>query len=256
MASDKIKILILSIIFLASLGRLALAETLPIDAFAMRPGILQASISPNGKHMGLLRAFSLNGDYRLEIYETAKLDKKPVVLGADRMELTGFYWLNDKKLWVDMRQKSRRGNNKWRYMSSIVNSDGTGKWRELPNEGKASILSMLRNYPDEILLEYDINDNRIPDVVRYNVNSGRKKTIFRGSTKFAQGFGVDAEGDVRLAVSFDAANVSIDYYARLKGTKEWKLITARRPPGCKTSIACGKNSVKFSSSLLTAIRKA
>ncbi len=207
----------------------AYADRLPIDAFAMRPAIQGVSLSPDGKHLGLLRGRSFNGDYILEIFETRNLNRKPVRIASKVMELTGFYWLNNKRLWIDVRQKAKRGNSKWRYRSYIINSDGTGNWTLLPNEGNVSLMKIWRENPKEILLTYDNNDNNIPDVVKYNVNTGKKRTIFRGSNKLPGGFMADNDGEVRVARGFDINSLTIEYYARLKGSKDWKLV--KKNPG-------------------------
>lgn len=223
------KIGILSLLCLSLIIPSVGAETLPLDAFAMRPAIQRVSVSPNGKHLGLLRGQSLNGDYLLEIYDTSNTKAKPVRLASEVMEITGFFWLNDDRLWVNFRQNLNKVQNKfsggdqtrYRYRSYMINSDGTGKWKEVPADGQVSVVSLLPKSKNEILISYDSNDNRWPDYVRYNIKNGRKRTIMRGSNKFSGGFDVDYDGEIRIATSFDVGDLAVKYHVRKKGKKEW-----------------------------------
>lgn len=202
--------------------------TLPLDAFAMLPTIKQAGVSIDGKQLAFLRASNKKGDYVIEIRSTLDLAKKPVLLGSDRMEITGFSWLNTKKIAVTFRQNIQDGNkNYWASKFAIVNADGSGNWLVPFNKDRRANLSVISYLPDnddEILIQYDINNNRIPDVVSYNINTGRSKTVLRGNTKLAQGFIADADGEIRAAVGYNLADNSLDFYARTKGDNDWQLI--------------------------------
>jgi dipeptidyl aminopeptidase/acylaminoacyl peptidase len=116
------------------------------------------------------------------------------------------------------------GVNKWRSKSYIVNSDGTGGWQLLPNEGHANLMDLLPKRPDEVLLSIYTKEKQYPNIVRYNINSGRQKLIFRGNDKLSGDYIADNDGDIRVASGFDAASFTTKYYARLKGSKEWILI--------------------------------
>lgn len=211
----------------------AKAQQLPLDAFAMLPAIQQATVSKNGKKLAILRATSKNGDYIIEVHKTSNLDAEPVRLGADKMEITGFSWLNNKKLGVAFRQNIQDGNsNYWVNKYAIVNADGSGDWLvpfRKDNQADFDILSALPEDDDEILLEYDINDNRIPDVIRFNIDTGRSRTILRGNTKISGGFIADNSGEIRAARGFNAADTTIDLYARASADSDWVLVKSISP---------------------------
>ncbi len=226
-------------LFITLIAEYSMAEEpLPIDAFAMRPAIQRVSVSPDGKHLGLLRGRSFNGDYILEIFDTRDLKKTPIRIGSKVMELTSFNWLNSKRILISVRQKVKRGNSKWRYRRYIINADGTGNWQMLPNDGQAQLMSILRNSPNEILLsiypmgskrgmsnkDYVAPDKYFQNVIRYNINSGKKRTIFRGNDKLAFNYMADADGELRVAAGYDINSLTIEYYARLKGSKDWILL--------------------------------
>ncbi|WP_102797200.1 alpha/beta hydrolase family protein [Bowmanella denitrificans] len=207
--------------------------TYEVDAFAALPAIQQASVSPDGKRLAVLRATSKNGDYIIEVRNVSSLNTDPVRLGADKMEMTSFNWLNDKKLGVRFRQNIQDGNrNYWVVKYAVVNADGKGDWlvpfRE-DNRSEFNLLSILPDNDDEILLEYDINDNRIPDVVRLNINTGRSVTVMRGNEKQSGNFIPDTQGEIRAASGYNSANNTIELYARASTDADWKLVKSISP---------------------------
>ena len=205
---------------------------LSLDAFAMLPAIKSAKVSADGKHLAFVKATSKQGGYVIEIRQTADLTKKPVVLGADRMQITGFTWLNNTKIGVYFQQKLKDGGKTyWVSKFAIVNANGKGKWLvPFKKDSKASfsLMDTLPSDKDEILINYDINHNRYPDIIRFNVNNGRTKTVMRGNSKRSSGFIADNEGVIRIASSFNPADNSIDVYARLKGDSSWELVHKNR----------------------------
>jgi dipeptidyl aminopeptidase/acylaminoacyl peptidase len=206
---------------------------LPVEAFAILPQVTQANVSSDGKKLVIRRATSKNGDYILEIHKTADLTAKPVRLGADKMEIEAAGWLNNDKLYVQFRQNIQDGNdNYWVNKVAIVDADGKGKWRvPFPKDNSAyfSLLSTLPSDENHILLSYDINDNRIPDVIKYNINTGRTQTIMRGNEKVSGGFIADWDGEVRAGTGYDLATNSVHTYARLKGDSDWRLVHVNSP---------------------------
>lgn len=209
------------------------SEILPLDAFAALPQITQASVSPNGKKLIIRRATSKNGDYIIEVHKTSDLSATPVRLGAERMEMMNAGWLNDEKLYVVFRQNIQDGNdNYWVNKVAIVNANGEGDWRvPFPRDNAAyfTLMDTLNFDDDHVLLEYDINNNRIPDVIKFNINNGNTQTILRGNDKISGGFVVDWEGEVRAGVGYDSATNTVRTYARLKGDSEWKLVNINSP---------------------------
>ncbi|WP_340679322.1 prolyl oligopeptidase family serine peptidase [Paraglaciecola sp.] len=208
-------------------------KKLPLDAFASLPVMTQASVPLDGSKLAIVRATSKDGDYIVEIRPTNDLAAEPVRLGASRMELSNVRWLNNDKLLVEFRQNIQDGNdNYWVTKAAIVNADGKGDWRiPFPKDNKADfdVLSVLADDPDHILLTYDVNDNRIPDVIKYNINTGATQTILRGNEKISGGFIPDADGEIRAGLGYDSATTSLKQYARLLGESEWREIYTNSP---------------------------
>jgi len=218
------------VISIGPLARNAVAQNSDynIDAFAMLPAISSVNVSPDGKRLAYVRATTKEGDYVVEIRDTNDLSAKPVTLGAKRMVISGVSWLNSSKLGVNFSQNVKSGSKSY-FVSqfAIVNADGSGDWLVPFNKKKAASFSILSRLPlskSEVLIQYDVNDNRIPDVVRFNINTGRFKTVLRGNTKIQGGFIADVDGEIRAAQSYSAKDNSLDLYARIKGESQWLLV--------------------------------
>jgi len=206
---------------------------MPIEAFAIEAAIKSVRLSDNGKKIGYMKATSKRGDYILEVRPTDNITKKPVTFAADKMEMTGFFWLSDEKIMVNFRQNIQDGNeNYWVIKRAIVSADGTGKWKvpfAKENFTNYSIISTLRADPEHILLSYDINKDRKTDVIKYNINNGSTRTVYRGNEMVSGGFLTDFDGDVRAGTGYDISASAINLYVRAKGSDEWELIHQNKP---------------------------
>ncbi|OIQ47318.1 MAG: peptidase S9 [Gammaproteobacteria bacterium MedPE] len=203
-----------------------------IESFAVLPAVTQATVSPNGKRIIIRRATTKDGDYILEVRKTRDLKKKPVLFGAKHMEISNAFWLNNDLMAVNFTQNIQDGNrNYWVNKFAIVNADGKEKWR-IPfpkdNQARFSLRSVLPDDPKHVLMSYDIDDDRKPDLIKYNIYTGRTKTVIRSTTKLG-GFIADTKGKMRAASSYDLKNNTIDQYVRSSVDDEWELIYKNRP---------------------------
>lgn len=207
---------------------LAEQEMSVVESFAIQPAIRTVQLSPDGKQLALIRATSRDGDYIVEIHQTSKLSDEPVRLGADKMRVSAVSWLNNEKIGINFRQLLEdRGNKYWVSKFAVTDADGKGDWL-IPFRDKGNIsfsmINMLVNDPDHILVEVDINNNWIPDVVKLNINNGRTNTVLRGTTKVSNSFGVDKDGEVRIGQGWNRSEQAIETYVRAKGSDDWILL--------------------------------
>jgi len=222
-----------ALLLLSSTGQLMAdenqAHTNPIvESFAVSEAMRNVRVSPDGSQLAYMRAGTKKGDYLIEIRKVSDLGGKPVLLGSDRMEITSFLWLNNKKLLVSFRQQVKDGaRTYWASKRGIVNSNGKGRWEV--EDFNFGILDLLPEEENNILITYDNNDNNIPDVVKYNIKTGSTKTVMRGSEKVSGGFVADEQGEIRAGSGFDPATSSILQYARLSVDDDWKLIHTQSP---------------------------
>jgi len=70
----------------------------PIDYWALRDTINTVEISPDGKHILVLKIESKEGEHVLEIYETADMSKPKRRLNAKPMEIISARWISDTQI--------------------------------------------------------------------------------------------------------------------------------------------------------------
>lgn len=204
-----------------------------VEAFTVMPAIRTVSVSPNGQQLAVVRATSQNGDYIIEIKDLSKPEQQPVRLGADRMLVSGVFWVSNDKVLVVFRQLLKTGATKrWVNKLAITSADGKGNWlvpfKDNPRAG-FELVSILPDNPDEILVEARTDDKPFPNVVRFNVNTGRTVTVLRGSDKVSGQFIADRDGDVRGGTGFNLKVNGPEYYVRAKGSDEWQLLKTISP---------------------------
>ncbi|WP_446830262.1 alpha/beta hydrolase family protein [Candidatus Foliamicus sp.] len=209
------------------------------EAFAQEPAMSAAAVSPDGKHVSTLQRFAKDGKQFLLIYELADMAKRPVTLGGDRMELVSAAWANNDRLVVRFRQDVetlQRLGADTRQVSKLATVDRKGgRWLEIPRRradrrseiartmeqfGGAQVFDMLPKDEDHILITYDDDQNRVPDIFRVNVETGSAQRVARNSNRISITY-LDEDGDPRLAARFDASAQAIIELARLKGETEW-----------------------------------
>ena len=203
-----------------------------IESFSVLPAVTQVSVSPDGKHVIIRRATTKDGDYVLEVRKTKDLKKKPVLFNSKHMEIQSGSWLNNDLMAVTFRQNIQDGNsNYWVSKFAIVSADGKGDWRvpfPKDNQARFSLINQLRDDPKHVLLSYDIDEDRRDDVIKYNIYTGRTRTILRANSKLSGGFIADTKGGIRAANAYDSKNNSLDQYVRLSTDDEWELIYKNR----------------------------
>lgn len=199
-----------------------------IEAFSVLPFIRSVAVSPDGKHLSVIRSTSKNGDYIIEIYDTNDLKKTPVTLGANKMLVSSVVWLNNTRIAVNFRQiLEERAHKYWVSKFAITSIDGKSDWLVPFAKAKRGGFQLIDTLPaddDNILVYGDANDNYVPDVIKLNVNTGSNAILVRGSDKINGGFIADYKGDIRVGQGWNLANNSIDIYVRKSGSDDWQLL--------------------------------
>ncbi|MCR9129286.1 MAG: prolyl oligopeptidase family serine peptidase [Alphaproteobacteria bacterium] len=209
-------------------------NTPPLEAFATYSAMSNVSLSPDGEHIAFMRLPARDANYIIEIYDIDNLDGRPVRLGAERMQITGFSWVSDEHLWVNFIQQVRddiEDVNRGVFASkrAIANINPREGWIQLPDD--ASLVSRLPESPDEILIyTANVNQNEslegrsrvdafTRDFVRFNLNTERQRLVLRGNTRLG-GFRLDRDGDIRFASEVNAGSREVIYYSRGKGERD------------------------------------
>lgn len=217
----------------------ALADEIPLEYFALREVIQNVEVSPDGKHLSLMKIEGRDGDPIIEIYETDDLTKKPIRLAADPMEFLGQNWISDDIIVFAARQrlyKRIKGYNQGVFVQRIASynlktkkfstfGDNTGLANVLPGKPNTILISQSRSNQT-----FDQDDPfagfRPRAYYELNLESGAKKLIFKGNDKIAQAE-FDAEGNPRAARGYDPATKEFVYYSRLPGEKSWRDMKRR-----------------------------
>lgn len=211
-------------------------DEIPLEVFALREVIQSVTVSPDGKHLALMKIDSRKGDPIVEIYETDDLSKRPTRLGADPMEFTTVDWVSDNLLVFGARQRSRRrieGFNRGVFDERVAayNLD-TEKFEDF---GNAQIEGLLPKKPDKILISTGRAISRddpfaafrgIRAYYELDLESGAKSLILKGNEKVASAQ-FDSEGNARAAFGFDPATDEVIYYGRLPGESGWTEVLRR-----------------------------
>jgi dipeptidyl aminopeptidase/acylaminoacyl peptidase len=209
------------------------------EAFAQEPAISQAQLSPNGKYIATLQRMTKDGAQLLFIYETADLTRKPTTLGASKMDMRAFYWLNNERLLVRFTQDVdtlQELGAQTRLAAKWASVDRAGKkWLEIPrnrsdrrsersklidNFSSAAVFDLLPKDDNHILLEWDDDQNNVSDIFKVNIKTGTARQVARNSNGINITY-MDEDGDPRLATRYSASQEALIYLGKVKGAKEW-----------------------------------
>ena len=222
----------------------------PLEAFAMRPIILDVDLSPSGEHLAVVRLPGQGEHYVIQVFQTEDMSAPPYTLGAEHMDIIGINWANDERLLVRTRQPvevpgRRVGYNSagvglpgrvktYAYKLLSVGLDG-GRWVELPSKSNIArfasetvvqrlaspnLVHRLPNEDDWVLIEWFGSDDVGTEVFKVNIEDGRSESLLQLSSSYGD-YRFDYDGDLRIR-SVAARNENRIYMEyRLKDDTEW-----------------------------------
>ena len=213
-----------------------------IEAFARDNAMETAQISPDGKHLFTIIREGVDTEPVLLIFETDNLAKKPVGVGAAKMQIVSAFWANNERIVITFRQDIdtiERLGGFTRQASRIASVDVKGeRFVGLPRRNvdrrrdqaeffanliPGSVFARLNWDPEHILMETDTNQDSIFDIYKVNVATGAQTLVARGNERFGY-TGIDSDGDVRLGIEYSRSDIAIIYHARKKGESEWQEV--------------------------------
>ena len=209
-------------------------EPYPLDYFAMRSVVRNVTLSPDGKHLALMKIASKDGDPIVEIYDAGDLGKDPLRMNADPMEITSFLWASDADIVFNLRQQVRdkiEGFNRGTYEFKLgLLNIKTQKLKSFDELG-ISIEHRLAREPNKIIISMVEGGTEGParrvgrtfrprSYWELDLKRGSKKLLIRG--KIALGnITFDGEGNPWLARGYDAAKRELIWYWRPPGESGW-----------------------------------
>jgi pimeloyl-ACP methyl ester carboxylesterase len=200
------------------------APQLPLETFFRHPELLQAQLSPDGKHVAALTQVE---DTNLVVVLNLETGKKNLLRGGD---VYNFRWLNNDRLLLEA-----GGTNFFGAMVAVNRDNSQPRVLVNPLEFQArdqgyvdvfDFLSMIEGNPDCFLAQrYRIwaagNDLPRKTVCRINSNTG-KITIEEKNPGNVVDFYADCNGQVRGAVAQEGEKLQVLY--RHKREQPWKLV--------------------------------
>ncbi len=209
-------------------------SSVPVEAWALRDVVSTVQISPDGRHLLVMKIESREGENILEVYETANLSKPLRRLNADPMEIISARWVSDNYIfgtaWKVVRKSVKRPEQDVRSYKAYAYSLESNKFSEAP--GDFRIVNNLPNEPNHVLISSG-NANRGGLGVdpfqafrprayyRYNLETGSRSLVMKGNDKYPSAV-FDNDGNPRYTTGFDSSTNEQIFYYRLPGDGSWK----------------------------------
>lgn len=218
----------LAVIFFTASASAQVPE-LPLESFFRKPEFLAMTLSPDGRHLGALAQLKLSsGVTRMNIVVIDLQTRQArVVTGVDQ-DVSGFQWATDDRLLFFM---DKDGNESFGIYA--VNKDGSMPRALAPSVESqmrsgsfvvrvTSVLDLLRDDPEHILVTNNERRAAYPDVYRMNIMNGRKRMLERNPGDVV-GWGTDWDGKVVLAVARDKTRTIVRF--RPPGKEDWEILS-------------------------------
>lgn len=205
----------------------------PVDYWALRNVINTVEVSPDGKHILVLKTESKEGDHVLEIYKTEDMSKPFRRLNAKPMEFISASWVHDDFIfgtaWQVVRKSVPGPEDDVREYKLYSYNLKSNKFSE--SSGNFSIVNNLPNEPDKVLVatgdavggarEVDpFAAFRPRSYYKFDLKTGRRSLVLKGNAKHPQ-VSFDNDGNPRYSQSINNQNELVQYY-RKPGDSSWK----------------------------------
>ncbi len=229
--------LFLAIFLLASGVQAQQAKQYSVSDFFKNPEFASLRLSPNGEWLAALGPY----EGRRNLFTMRLSDKAGTRLTSYRskgrddsnQDVAFFFWANDERLIFGL---DSAGNESFSWFA--VNRDGTeGRTLVQGSTGivlfptNTSLLSRLDDDPEHVLVMNNERSKFYPDVFRLNIYTGRMSRV-ETNPGYIQGYGVDWDGNVRIAVGHpDATGRALregellkqNLYYRATPDDDWKI---------------------------------
>ena len=198
----------LIVISLAFHSLLQAKELIPLSAYFAMPTIERPQLSPDGKH---ILALVPNGNNQsVVVTEFGKRKFSPIVqLKDDDDRIESMYWLNNEKIIIYSSYAEQLAGQTARFNSLYtVNRDGSNLQvlqvpKRLRNPGRnystVSVLSVLPNDPEHILVQAYTKVDNYPAAFKVNIDDGKFTKVF-SSVKDVRSWLANRDGEILVGV--------------------------------------------------------
>ncbi len=209
------------------------AERVPIDVWALRDIVSTVDVSPDGKHLLVLKRESKEGENVLEVYDTSDMSKPLRRLNADPMEFISARWVSDNHIfgnaWQVVRKSVTRPEEDVRSYKTYSYNVDDNKFAD--SEGNFSIVKLLPREPNSILVSMGRDNSgglgvdpltafRPRSYYRYDLTTGARSLVLKGNEKFPTAE-FDNDGNPRFTSSVERGTNLLRYFYRLPGDGSW-----------------------------------
>lgn len=187
-------------------------QEVPVEAFARLPALAQPVLSPSGDRVAVLLA-NEDGYYDVAVTPFGTSDFRIVAkMKSPRDRIASVLWANDERLLVSAMFPEDVGALTY-YMGKLYSIDvESGDMLELrPKHFETSwgnrysnngdVISVLRDDPDYILVEWMTQKDEYPSVYKVNVRNGRYEKLFL-NTYGIDSWYADYNGRVTLGIDY------------------------------------------------------
>ena len=206
------------------------AENLPLEAYGKLPVASQMKLSPNGNFIAFVR--NHDGNSYVGVIDRLKKTTKFVInTDNEKYKIGWFRWANDEMLLVSAHYPVHRMLRKYIEARLYkIKIDGSERMRQVstPKNGEHvaqfqdTIIDILPDEPDHILVEIDYKSSNKPDVYKIDLRSKNSRSrIVRGRQDISHWM-TDQQHRVRLGFGIDETRIFYSLY-NLK-TKKWQRI--------------------------------
>lgn len=207
---------------------------IPIEVWALRDVVNAVQISPDGKHLLVHKVESREGEYILEVYDTADLSKPLRRLNADPMEIISAQWVSSDVIfgtaWQVNRKTVKGPEEDVRDYRAYAYSLSANKFTAV--DGNFGIVNTLPNDPDHVLISTGsaiadpsgvdpLLSFRPRSYYKFNLKTGTRELVLRGTAKIRSVDTWDDEGNPRFTQTVDVESGKLISYYRKPGDGDW-----------------------------------
>jgi dipeptidyl aminopeptidase/acylaminoacyl peptidase len=232
------------------------SEPYPFEYWALRDVVSNVRVSPDGKHVALMKIRTRDANPVIEVYDASNFDKKPFRLNADPMEITRFNWVGDQDIIVSFRQKVRDqidGFNEGVYEYKLAMLDVRKKKIEQFREVNPTLENLVPSKPDKVIISFnpgrDKGVEKIDKAFRprayyqLDLEKESKSLLLQGKLALGQ-VEFDGDGNPWLARGYDRGSKEFIWYIRHPGESGWEEIHRMHRDKFETFQVLGKDHEK------------
>jgi dipeptidyl aminopeptidase/acylaminoacyl peptidase len=188
----------------------------PIEVYGKLPSIEAPRLSPDGNFIALLS--SVHGRRCLLIHGLGA-DHQSHGVCPGSFEVRSFTWKTSERLIVEVYSQSQSAGDELRTESKLVSVDLSGRnvvpLAEARSEkavdfGQDRIVDILPADPTHVLIATSTSDSASPDVLKVDVENGRRRLVVAGQNRITS-WKTDGAGHVRLGTAVEDGQVKIYY---------------------------------------------